>query len=153
MTSVEFLDEIIQSKYSYKNNENALRQFFTYEFYFLSNNISLNPLKFNTHSKIILPAVENYFTFPMIFTKCLFHALDSQGTNSISLEDYVNGFTTLYTGTFEDKIKFIFKMFNINNDSYVHIEDFRCVLRYSHIYYNKRKIELLNQIIVNQSHY
>ena len=34
MTSVEFLDEIIQSKYSYKNNENALRQFFTYEFFF-----------------------------------------------------------------------------------------------------------------------
>lgn len=147
MTSVEFLDEIIQSKYSYKNNENTLRQFLTYEFYFLSNNISLNPLKFNTHSKINFPAVENYFTFPMIFTKCLFHALDSQGTHSLSLEDYVNGFTTLYTGNFDDKIKFIFKMFNINNDSYVHIEDIRCVLRYSHIYYDKRKIELLNQII------
>ena len=45
MLSVELLDEIIQSKFSYKSHEQALRQFFTYEFYFLTNNNSLNPIK------------------------------------------------------------------------------------------------------------
>lgn len=65
----------------------------------------------------------------------------------LTIDKYVNNFLSLYTGTLEDKIKFVWKMFNINNDSYVHIEDFRCVLRYTHIYYNKKHIELLNKII------
>ena len=38
-------------------------------------------------------------------------------------------------------------MFNINNDRYVHIEDIKCILKYTHVYYNKKKIEVLIQII------
>ena len=147
MTSVEFLDEIIHMKYSFKNRFNSLNQFLTYEFYFLTNHLSLNPQKFNKEAKLPFSSIENYFPYPMIFSKCLFNALDTNHQKFLKIEDYVNSFLTLYTGGLEDKIKFVWKMFNINNDSYVHIEDFRCVLRYTHIFYNKKNIELLNKII------
>ena len=147
MSSVELLDEIIQSKFSYKNHENSLRQFFTYEFYFLTNNNSLNPIKFNTHTKLYLINIENYFNYPMILTQSLFHALDVYCNGFLSLEEYVDGLVGLFTGNFSTKVKFIFRMFNINNDRYIHIEDIKCILRYTHVFYNKKKIETLNQII------
>ena len=52
MTNVEFLDEIINLKYSLKNSIIPLKQFLTYEFYFLSNHLSLNPVKFNREVKL-----------------------------------------------------------------------------------------------------
>ena len=147
MLSVELLDEIIQSKFSYKSHEQALRQFFTYEFYFLTNNNSLNPIKFNTHTKLPKINIESYFNYPMIFIESLFHALDIDNKGDLSLNQYVDGLVSLFTGNFNTKIKFIFRMFNINNDRYVHIEDIKCILKYTHVYYNKKKIEVLIQII------
>ena len=147
MTNVEIVEEIIQTRFSYKNFENPLRQFLIYEYYYLSNNDSFNSTKFNNHSKITFSSVENYFSFPMIFSKCLFHALDPISKHFLTLNDYVNGFLQLYNGTFEEKAKFIFRMFNINNDDYVHIDDLKCVLRYTHIFYNKKKLEIIDQTL------
>ena len=147
MSSVELLDEIIQSKFSYKTQEHFLRQFFTFEFYFLTNNNSLNPIKFNTHTKLFPINIENYFDYPMIFTQSLFHALDIDSKGFLSLEEYVEGLVGLFTGSFSTKVKFIFRMFNINNDRYIHIEDIKCILRYTHVFYNKKKIDVLEQII------
>ena len=147
MSSVELLDEIIQSKFSYKTQEHFLRQFFTFEFYFLTNNNSLNPIKFNTHTKLFPINIENYFDYPMILIQSLFHALDIDSKGFLSLEEYVEGLVGLFTGSFSTKVKFIFRMFNINNDRYIHIEDIKCILRYTHVFYNKKKIDVLEQII------
>lgn len=147
MTNVEIVEEIIQARFSYKIFENPLRQFLTYEYYYLSNNDSFNSTKFNTNSKITFSSVENYFGFPMIFSKSVFHALDPMSKNFLTLNDYINGFLQLYNGNFEEKAKFIFRMFNINNDDYVHIEDFKCILRYTHIFYNKKKFEIIDQTL------
>ena len=109
MTSVEFLDEIIHMKYSFKNRFNSLNQFLTYEFYFLTNHLSLNPQKFNKEAKLPFSSIENYFPYPMIFSKCLFNALDTNHQKYLKIEDYVNNLLILYTGGLEDKIKFKMK--------------------------------------------
>ena len=147
MSNLVLLDEILYSKYSCKTSEKTLKQYFTFEYYFLSNNISLNPQKFNKTSKIELTSLESYFPYPMILTRCFFKALDIQQKNYLNIDDYTNGLITLYNGQIEERLKLIFRIFNINNDRFIHIEDVKCVLNYCHVFYNKANQEVLDETI------
>ena len=147
MSNLVLLDEILYSKYSCKTNEKTLKQYFTFEYYFLSNNISLNPHKFNKTSKIELTSLESYFPYPMILTRCFFKALDIQQKNYLNIDDYTNGLITLYNGQIEERLKLIFRIFNINNDRFMHIEDVKCILNYCHVFYNKANKEVLDETI------
>ena len=141
------LEEFILTKYSFKTKEHALREYLQYEYYFLSNNVSLNPSKFNTNSKLYLSSIENYFNLPMILTRSIFSAFDKDNKNFLTKDDYINGFMLLYNGSIDDRIDIIFKILNVNNDSFIHIEDVKCILKYAHIFYNKVNEYILDDAI------
>lgn len=134
------------SRFFLKYNE-TLRQFFTYEYYFLTGNPSFNPEKFIRESKLKLREMDNYFTFPMIFTQSVFRGLDANHQNYLTIDDYVDGFMTIYSGKLSERINFMFEMFNINNDEYVHKNDVILILNYVHYFDNKKKNDLLISII------
>lgn len=141
------LSDVFNSKFYLKNNEQSLKQFFRYEYYFLSNNLSLNPTKFKENSKVDITSTDNYFTFPMIFSRSIFKALDKNNKKYITITDYIDGLFSIYSGKPDERIAFIFRMFNLNNDEYIHKEDVHLILNYTHIYDNKKKQDLLNSII------
>ena len=147
MPKNEILEELILLFSPNKFLTNSLKLYLTYEFYFLSNTPSFNHQKFNEQTVLYLHSIENYFSYPMIFTKCLFHALDINKHNRITINNYIAGFYTIYYGSLEERVRFIFHLFNINNENYVHIEDVKCILGYIHIYTNKTNIESLYHII------
>ena len=147
MPKNEILEELILLFSPNKFLSNSLKVYLTYEFYFLSNTPSFNPQKYNDQTVLYLHSIENYFSYPMIFTKCLFHALDITKHNRITIDNYISGFYTIYYGSLEERVRFIFHLFNINNENYVHIEDVKCILGYIHIYTNKTNIEALYHII------
>lgn len=146
MTNID-VPEGFLSKYHIKHSDQSLKQFFTYEYYFLSGNTSLNPIKFQGNYRLYISSVDNYFTFPMIFMRSVFHALDINKKNFVTINEYIEGFLTIYSGNINARLMFIFKMFNLNQDDYIHKEDVSMILNYTHIFDNKKKQELLQSII------
>ena len=147
MNNIESLDDIIESKFSYKTLLPTLKQFLEIEYCFLLNTESLNPTKIPINSYLGFSSIENYFTFPKIFLKCIFNALDIDKKRKISFDNYVKGFLKIYTGTLEEKIKFIFDMFNINKDPFIYFDDVYLILNYTNIYDNKSQSDKMNSII------
>ena len=147
MNNIELLDEIIENKFSYKSLLPTLKQFLEVEYCFLSNTESFNPSKIPYNAGIGFSSIENYFTFPKIFLKCIFNALDIEKKRKISFDNYVKGFLQIYTGTLEEKIKFIFDMFNINKDAFIYFDDIYLILNYTNIYDNKSQNNKMNSIL------
>lgn len=147
MTSTEPQEDIFLNTFSLKKDENAIKLFLTFEYYFLTNHHSLNPSKLNPKLRLTFSLSQNYFPYPMIITKYLLKAFDKSNSDSLSLDDYISGFQTIYSGSSEERAKLFFRLFNVNNDNYVHIEDVRCMLRYCHVFYNKENMTALENTI------
>ena len=154
MDSIKLLNSAINSIFPRKYNEAILKQYFTYEYLFLAGASSLNKRKAPQNIKLTLFHVENYFPFPMLLTRCIWKAFSYKPkehtltlTSSLSIDEYVNGFLIIYTGSIESRIRLVFNLFNVNKDNYAHIEDVRCILTYIHIYSNKQQLTLLNDTI------
>ena len=152
MASIKLLNTAINSIFAKKYNDAILKKFFTYEYLYLTGSPSLNEHKVPNNLKLSLAHVDNYFPFPLIFTRCIWKAF-SQKQNKfttdclLSMNDYVNGFLTIYTGSLESRIRMVFHIFNVNKDKYAHIEDVKCILNYIHIYSNKKHISVLDEMI------
>ena len=147
MNNIELLDDIIQNNFSYKTYYPVLKQFLEIEYCFLINAESLNPIKLPENSYIVFTSIENYFTFPKIFLKSIFNALDINKKNKLSFDNYVNGFLKIYTGTLDEKLKFVFDMFNINKDQFIYYNDVYLILNYTNIFDNKSHNNKMNSII------
>ena len=147
MNNIEALDDIIENKFSFKSLLSTLKQFLEVEFCFLVNAPSLNPSKIPDNSFINISSIENYFTFPKIFLKCVFNALDMNKKNKLTFDEYVNGFLKIYTGNLEEKLQFVFNMFNLNKDKFIYYEDVHLILNYTMIYDNKSQLDKMNSII------
>ncbi len=147
MNNIELLDDIIENNFSYKKYYPILKQFLEIEYCFLINAESLNPIKLPEDSYIVFSSIENYFTFPKIFLKGIFNALDINKNNKLSFENYVNGFLKIYTGTLDEKLKFVFDMFNINKDQFIYYNDVYLILNYTNIFDSKSHNNKMNSII------
>ena len=130
-----------------EHSEMALRNFFTYEYLSLTNSNSLNPGKSDKELKLYVSSLDNYLIFPMIFIRSIFHALNIQKLQFITLDQYVFGMMTIYKGELKERIQFIFNMFNFTKEQYVHKEDISLVLRYTHVFKDKKREDLLIKII------
>jgi tRNA A-37 threonylcarbamoyl transferase component Bud32 len=147
-THNQILEDAMVSIFGCKFNTTVLKNFLTYEFLFLAGSPKYNLKKINESLKLVLTSVENYFSYPMIFTKCLFQALVTKEKRTfVFLEDYLNGFMTLYTGPVEDRIKLVFKILSVNKDNVVHYQDVECLLQYILIFSKKKKVDLVKGII------
>ena len=147
MNNIESLDDIIENKFSFKNLYSTLKLFLEVEYCFLIEAPSLNPSKIPENSYLTISSIENYFTYPKIFLKCIFNALDINKKNKLSFDDYVNGFLKIFTGTLEERLKFVFDMFNLNKDKFIYYDDIHLILNYTIIYDNKSQSNKMNSII------
>lgn len=135
------------SRYNAKVNEEILKNFFIYEFCFLSNNKSLNPQKFKKNSRIYITSFDNYYTLPMVLNRAIFKAIDEKENECINISEYVEGMMAIYTGEINERVVFIYKLLKINEDEFVHKVDVKLILSYTHIFCGKTKQDLLTTII------
>ena len=147
MNNIESLDDIIEKKFSFKYLYPTLKLFLEVEYCYLIEAPSLNPSKLPENSYLTISSIENYFTYPKIFLKCIFNALDINKKNKLSFDDYVNGFLKIFTGTLEERLKFVFDMFNLNKDKFIYYDDIHLILNYTIIYDNKSQSDKMNSII------
>jgi Ca2+-binding EF-hand superfamily protein len=60
----------------------------------------------------------------------MFRVLDQNRDGLLSSEEFVNGLSVLYFGEFEDKLRFIFNMYDYDSDGTITCEDIRLMLSY-----------------------
>ena len=83
--------------------------------------------KFTGVTKLIF---DKYFSLPGIIGDRFFRVLDNKKTSFLSINDFVKGMTTLFCGSYEETVKFIFNFYDIDNDGIITKEDIRVVLSY-----------------------
>ena len=71
-----------------------------------------------------------YYELPGIISERLFSVLNTNKTNFLSCNDFVDGMVNLFSGDLDKLIQFIFKFYDFDKDGYVSKEDIRIVLSY-----------------------
>ena len=83
--------------------------------------------KFKSISKI------NFFEYmklSVFISESIFKCFDEDNDGVLNLQEFGNGMSHLYIGSFEDTLKLIFKIYDNNRDGYIHKEDVRLLLSY-----------------------
>ena len=73
---------------------------------------------------------DKYFSLPGIIGDRFFRVLDIKNTTVLSLNDFVKGMKTLFCGSYEETVRFIFNFYDMDNDGIINKEDIRIVLSY-----------------------
>ncbi len=71
-----------------------------------------------------------YFDLPGLINDRLFSVFDIDGNNFISKNEFLKGMLTLFTGDYNEMIKFIFSFYDFDKDNKITKEDIRVVLSY-----------------------
>ena len=71
-----------------------------------------------------------YYELPGIISERLFSVLNSNKTNYLSCNDFIEGMVNLFSGNLDKLIQFIFKFYDFDKDGKVSKEDIRIVLSY-----------------------
>ena len=89
-----------------------------------------------------------YYELPGIISDRLFNVLDSQQTEYLDLESFVRGMLVLFTKGFDELVKFVFSLYDFDNDGKVSKEDVRVLLSY--IPLNRGRLKKLKGIAENE---
>ena len=89
-----------------------------------------------------------YYELPGIISDRLFNVLDYQQTEYLDLESFVNGMLLLFTKGFNELVKFIFSLYDFDNDGKISKEDVRVLLSY--IPLNRGRLKKLKGIAENE---
>ena len=71
-----------------------------------------------------------YYELPGIISERLFSVLNTNKTNFLNCNDFIDGMITLFSGDLDKLIQFIFKFYDFDKDGKVSKEDIRIVLSY-----------------------
>ena len=138
------LNEIITKNFIF--NEETLKQFLTLEYSFFSNQNSFNTKKIDKNKEIYFYYLENYFQFPKIFSQSIFNSLDKKKKGYLNYDDYLNGFLSILNGNLEERIFFIYKMFEIKENK-IFSNDIKIILNFTAIYLNLNNSEKIDNFI------
>ena len=89
-----------------------------------------------------------YYELPGIISDRLFNVLDYQQTEYLDLDSFVNGMLVLFTKGFNELVKFIFSLYDFDNDGKISKEDVRVLLSY--IPLNRGRLKKLKGIAENE---
>lgn len=92
----------------------------------------------NKYKGINKITLSKYYELPGIIFDRLFSVLDSNKTEYVNLDEFINGMMTLFTKSFDDLVKLIFNFYDFDKDGKICKEDVRIVLSYVPL--NKSKI-------------
>ena len=113
----EFLSELEQSisiSFLYRT---SLEKHLNYEYEYLSNH----------SSSISLFAFQSFSIMPYIISRKLYNTMNISKNQKLSKEEFINGFITVYFGSIEERLKFLFDFFSFDNRT-IHIKDLKILL-------------------------
>ena len=80
-----------------------------------------------------------FYDLPGIILDRLFNVFDSNKNGFLDLNEFINGMCTLFTESFDELIKLVFRFYDFDNNGKVEKEDIRTVLSYIPINTSKYK--------------
>ena len=89
-------------------------------------------------SKIIF---NSYYSLPGIIGERLFNVFDTNSSESIELNEFVDGMKILFGEDYEKNTKFIFDFYDFDNDGKINKEDIRVILSYITLTYSDSSTE------------
>ena len=113
----EFLSELEQSisiSFLYRT---SLEKHLNYEYEYLSNH----------SASISLFAFQSFSNMPYIISRKLYNTMNISNNQKLSKEEFINGFITVYFGSIEERLKFLFDFFSFDNRT-IHIKDLKILL-------------------------
>ena len=85
-----------------------------------------------------------YYELNGIISDRLFSTFDLNGDNYLDVKEFVSGMTTLFSGYYEQLLKFIFNIYDFDKDGKIKINDVKLILEYVSINTNQpKKAQLL----------
>ena len=85
-----------------------------------------------------------YYELNGIISDRLFSTFDLNGDNYLDVKEFVSGMTTLFSGYYEQLLKFIFNLYDFDKDGKIKINDVKLILEYVPIKTNQpKKAQLL----------
>ena len=85
-----------------------------------------------------------YYELNGIISDRLFSTFDLNGDNYLDVKEFVSGMTTLFSGYYEQLLKFIFNIYDFDKDGKIKINDVKLILEYVPIKTNQpKKAQLL----------
>lgn len=86
----------------------------------------------DTNKKMGIPKITffDYVKLPVFISESIFSCFDSDKNGYLSIQEFGEGMSTLYLGSFEETVKLIFNIYDSNRDGYIHKEDVRLLLSY-----------------------
>ena len=85
-----------------------------------------------------------YYELNGIISDRLFSTFDLNGDNYLDVKEFVSGMTTLFSGYYEQLLKFIFNLYDFDKDGKIKINDVKLILEYVPINTNQpKKAQLL----------
>ena len=113
----ELLSELEQSitiSFLYRT---SLEKHLNYEYEYLSNH----------SASISLFAFQSFSNMPYIISRKLYNTMNTSKNQKLSKEEFINGFITVYFGSIEERLKFLFDFFTFDNKT-IHIQDLKILL-------------------------
>lgn len=86
----------------------------------------------DANKKMGIPKITffDYFKLPVFISESLFGSFDTDKNGYLSIQEFGEGMSTLFLGSFEETVKLIFNIYDSNRDGLVHKEDVRLLLSY-----------------------
>ena len=76
------------------------------------------------------PIFYDYIKLPIFISEKLYSSFSFRDKEGLILEEFVDGFFNLYTGSFEDTAKIIFNLLDFNKDGLINNDDVKLILSY-----------------------
>ena len=76
------------------------------------------------------PTFYDYIKLPIFISEKLYSSFSFRDKEGLLLEEFVNGFFNLYTGSFEETAKIIFNLLDFNKDGLINNDDVKLILSY-----------------------
>jgi len=74
--------------------------------------------------------LHSYMNLPGLIGDSFYRILDTNKDEYIDLNEFLNGLSRIYFGDFEDKLKFIFEMYDFDGNGKISKEDIRTMMSY-----------------------
>ena len=72
----------------------------------------------------------DYIKLPIFISEKLYSSFSFRSKDGLMLEEFVDGFFNLYTGSFEETAKIIFNLLDFNKDGLINNDDVKIILSY-----------------------